>query len=56
MLSDRPSKSFYLRQRAFLIDFHHAARAHDVRRQNSHRSPLCVLAAQDAVALIGSVN
>jgi hypothetical protein len=53
MISDfwikkRPSKSFQLRQRAFFVDPYQAARARDIRRQNSRQSPLYVLAAQDA--------
>ena len=53
MLSDfgikkRLSKSFQLRQRAFFVDPYQAARARDIRRQNSRQSPLYVLAAQDA--------
>ncbi len=49
-------RAFYLRQRAFFVDPHQAARARDIRRQNSRQSPLYVLAAQDAVASTGSVN
>jgi hypothetical protein len=37
-----------LRQRAFFVDSYQAARARDIRRQNSRQSPLYVLAAQDA--------
>jgi hypothetical protein len=53
MISDfgikkRLSKSFQLRQRAFFVDPYQAARACDIRRQNSRLSPLYVLAAQDA--------
>ena len=53
MISDfgikkRLSKSFQLRQRAFFVDPYQAARARDIRRQNSHQSPLYMLAAQDA--------
>jgi hypothetical protein len=52
MISDfgikkRLSKSFQLRQRAFFVDPYQAARARDIRRQNSRQSPLYVLAAQD---------
>jgi len=52
MLSDfwiekRPSKRFQSRQRAFFVYPYEAARAHDIRRQNSRQSPLDVLAAQD---------
>jgi hypothetical protein len=42
------SKSFQLRQRAFFVDPDQAARARDIRRQNSRQSPLYVLAAHDA--------
>ena len=53
MISDfgiekRFSESFQLRQRAFFVDPYQAARARDIRRQNSCQSPLYVLAAQDA--------
>jgi hypothetical protein len=53
MLSDfgiekRLSESSQLRQRAFFVDPHQAARARDIRRQNSRQSSLYVLAAQDA--------
>jgi hypothetical protein len=53
MLSDfgiekRLSESSQLRQRAFFVDPHQAARARDIRRQNSRQSPLYMLAAQDA--------
>jgi hypothetical protein len=53
MLSDfgiekRLSKSFQSRQRAFFVDPYQAARARDIRRQNSRQSPVYVLAAQDA--------
>jgi len=53
MISDfgiekRLSESFQLRQRAFFVDPYQAARARDIRRQNSRQSPLYVLAAQDA--------
>src|SRR5712691_4253034 len=53
MISDfgikkRLSKSFQLRQRAFFVDPYQAARARDIRRENSRQSPLYVLAAQDA--------
>jgi len=47
-IKKRLSKSFQLRQRAFFVDPYQAARARDIRRQNSHQSPLDVLAAQDA--------
>ena len=51
MLSDfgiekRPSKRFQSRQRAFFVDPYQAARARDIRRQNSCQSPLYVFAAQ----------
>ena len=50
MISDfgiekRFSESFQLRQRAFFVASHQAARARDIRRQNSRQSPLYVLAA-----------
>jgi hypothetical protein len=53
MISDfgikkRVSKSFQLGQRAFFVDPYQAARAHDIRRQNSRKSPLYMLAAQEA--------
>jgi hypothetical protein len=53
MISDfgikkRPSKSFQLRQRAFFVDLYQAARARDIRRQNSRQSPLYRVVAQDA--------
>jgi hypothetical protein len=47
------SQSFELRQRAFLVDPYQAARARDIRRQNSHQSPLYVLSAQDAPPGLG---
>jgi hypothetical protein len=52
MISDfwikkRLSESSQLRQRAFFVDPYQAARARDIRRQNSRQSPLYVLAAQD---------
>src|SRR5258708_6633690 len=47
-IKKRLSKSFQLRQRAFLVDPYQAARARDIRRQNSRQSPIYVLAAQDA--------
>jgi len=58
MISDfrikkRLSKSFQLRQRAFFVDPYQAARARDIRRQNSRQSPLYVLAAQDAPPGLG---
>jgi hypothetical protein len=46
-IKKRLSKSFELRQRAFFVDPYQAARARDIRRQNSRQSPLYVLAAQD---------
>jgi hypothetical protein len=53
MISDfwiekRLSTSFQSRQRAFFVDPYQAARARDIRRQNSRQSPLYMLAAQDA--------
>jgi hypothetical protein len=61
MISDfgikkRLSKSFQLRQRAFFVDPYQAARARDIRRQNSRQSPLYVLAAQDASQGSGKLN
>src|SRR5204862_7574920 len=61
MISDfgikkRLSKSFQLRQRAFFVDPYQAARARDIRRQNSRQSPLDVLAAQDAPPGLGKLN
>ena len=61
MLSDfgiekRLSKSFQLRQRAFFVDPYQAARARDIRRQNSRQSPLYVLAAQDAPPGLGEIE
>src|SRR5882757_7525655 len=55
-IEKRPSKSFYLRQRAFFVDPHQAARARDIRRQNSRQSPLYVLAAQDAPPGLGEIE
>jgi hypothetical protein len=51
MLSDfgiekRPPKRFESRQCAFLVDPYQAARARDIRRQNSCQPPFYVLAAQ----------
>src|SRR5205807_5643768 len=61
MISDfgikkRLSKSLQLRQRAFFVDPYQAARARDIRRQNSRQSPLYVLAAQDAPPGLGELN
>jgi hypothetical protein len=50
------AKSFQLRQRAFFVDPYQAARARDIRRQNSRQSPLYVLAAQDAPPGSGKLN
>jgi len=47
-IKNRLSKSFELRQRALFVDPYQAARACDIRRQNSRQSPVYVLAAQDA--------
>jgi hypothetical protein len=47
-IKKRRSKSFQLRQRALFVDPYQAARARDIRRQNSRQSPLYMLAAQDA--------
>ena len=46
-IEKRLSKSFQLRERAIFVDAYQAARAHDIRRQNSRQSPLYVLAARD---------
>ena len=61
MLSDfgiekRLSESFQLRQRAFFVDPYQAARARDIRRQNSCQSPLYVLAAQEAPPKLGEIE
>jgi hypothetical protein len=61
MLSDfgikkRLSESSQLRHRAFFVDPYQAARARDIRRQNSCQSPLYVLAAQDAPPGSGKLN
>jgi hypothetical protein len=61
MISDfgikkRLYKSFQLRQRAFFVDRYQAARACDIRHQNSRQPPLSVLAAQDAPPGSGKVN
>jgi hypothetical protein len=45
-IEKRPSKRFQSRQRAFFVYPYQAARARDIRRQNSRQSPLYVLAAQ----------
>jgi hypothetical protein len=50
-IKKRLSKSFELRQRAFFVDPYQAARARDIRRQNSRQSPLHVLAAQGSPRL-----
>jgi hypothetical protein len=55
-IEKRLSKSFQLRQRAFFVDPYQAARARDIRRQNSCQSPLYVLAAQDAPPGPGKLN
>src|SRR5712671_4098758 len=47
-IKNRFSKSFQLRQRAFFVDPYQAARARDIRRQNSRQSPLDVIATQHA--------
>jgi hypothetical protein len=61
MLSDfgienRSSKRFQSRQRAFFVDPYQAARARDIRRQNSRQSPLYMIAAQDAPPRPGEVQ
>jgi hypothetical protein len=55
-IKKRLSKSFQLRQRAFFVDPYQAARARDIRRQNSRQSPLYVLAAQDAPPGLGEIE
>ena len=52
-IEKRLSESFQLRQRAFFVDPYQAARARDIRRQNSCQPPLYVLAAQDAPPKLG---
>jgi hypothetical protein len=61
MLSDfgiekRSSKRFQSRQRALFVYPYQAARARDIRRQNSRQSPLYVFAAQDAPPKLGELN
>src|SRR5712691_13394016 len=61
MISDfgikkRLSKSFQLRQRAFFVDPYQAARARDIHRHYSRKSPLYVLAAQDAPPGLGEIE
>ena len=61
MLSDfgiekRLSERFQLRQRAFFIDPYQAARARDIRRQNSRQSPVYVHVAQDAPPGLGEID
>ena len=61
MISDfwikkRRSKRFQLCQRAFFVDPYQAARARDIRCQNSRQSPLYVLAAQDAPPGLGEIE
>jgi len=61
MLSDfgienRSSKRFQSRQRAFFVDPYQAARARDIRRQNSRQSPLYMIAAQDAPPRLGEIE
>src|SRR5437016_4263535 len=61
MLSDfgiekRPSKRFQSRQRAFFVYPYQAARARDIRRQNSRQSPLYMIAAQDAPPRLGEIE
>jgi hypothetical protein len=55
-IKKRLSKSFQLRQRAFFVDPYQAARARDIRRQNSRQSPLYMVAAQDAPPGLGELN
>src|SRR4029077_5156776 len=61
MLSDfgienRSSKRFQSRQRAFFVYPYQAARARDIRRQNSRQSPLYMIAAQDAPPRLGEIE
>jgi len=55
-IKKRLSKSSQLRQRAFFVGPHQAARARDICRQNSRQSPLYVLAAQDAPPGLGEIE
>ena len=55
-IKKRLSQSFELRKRAFFVDPYQAARARDIRRQNSHQSPLYVLAAQGAPPELGEIE
>jgi hypothetical protein len=50
------SKSFQFRQSAFFVDPYQAARARDIRRQNSCQSPLYVIAAQGAPPGLGEIE
>jgi hypothetical protein len=61
MISDlgidkRLSESSQLRLRAFFVDPYQAARARNIRHQNSRQSPLYVLVAQDAPPGSGKLN
>jgi hypothetical protein len=50
------SKSFQFRQSVFFVDPYQAARARDIRRQNSCQSPLYVIAAQGAPPGLGEIE
>src|SRR5712675_1122294 len=50
------SKSFQFRQNVFFVDPYQAARARDIRRQNSCQSPLYVIAAQVAPPGLGEIE
>jgi hypothetical protein len=55
-IENRSSKRFQSRQRAFFVDPYQAARARDIRRQNSRQSPLYMIAAQDAPPRLGEIE
>src|SRR5207302_7673306 len=55
-IKKRLPKSFQLRQGAFFVDPYQAARARDIRRQNSRQSPLYMVAAQDAPPGLGETE
>ena len=55
-IEKRLSERFQSRQRAFFVYPYQAARARDIRRQNSRQSPLYVLAAQDRPPGSGKLN
>jgi hypothetical protein len=52
--SSTAALEFQLRQCAFFVDPYQAARARDIRRQNSRQSPLYLLAAQGAPGVRGN--